>query len=100
VLLPTLNRGDIVVMDNLGSHKGKAVRALIRSGGAKLFFCRNIRPTQIPSSRSFAKFKHLLRKAAARTVESTWAAIGRLLPAFMPKECADTPLLKIHPVLA
>src|SRR5208282_5835024 len=52
VLLPTLRQGDIVVMDNLGSHKGKAVRQLIRSTGAKLFFLPNIRPTSIPSNRS------------------------------------------------
>ena len=68
VLLPTLKPGDIVIMDNLGSHKGQAVRALIRSVGAKLFF---------------------LRKAAARTVEAVWAAIGQALKAFIPKECAN-----------
>jgi transposase len=89
VLLPTLHPGDIVIMDNLGSHKGKAVRALIRSRGAKLFFLPKYSPDLNPIEQVFAKLKHLLRKAAARTVEAVWAAIGQLLPAFIPKECAN-----------
>ena len=70
VLLPTLREGDIVIMDNLGSHKGKAVRALIRSAGAKLFFLPKYSPDLNPIEQVFAKLKHLLRKAAARTVEA------------------------------
>ncbi len=89
VLLPTLQPGDIVIMDNLGSHKGKAVRALIRSVGAKLFFLPKYSPDLNPIEQVFAKLKHLLRKAAARTVEAVWAAIGQLLPAFSPTECAN-----------
>ena len=79
----------IVIMDNLGSHKGKAVRALIRSRGAKLFFLPKYSPDLNPIEQVFAKLKHLLRKAAARTVEAVWAAIGQLLPAFTPNECAN-----------
>ena len=89
VLLPTLQPGDIVIMDNLGSHKGKAVRAFIRSRGAKLFFLPKYSPDLNPIEQVFAKLKHLLRKAAARTVEAVWDAIGQLLPAFIPKECAN-----------
>src|SRR6201991_880952 len=89
VLLPTLHPGDIVIMDNLGSHRGKIVRQLIRSAGAKLFFLPKYSPDLNPIEQVFAKLKHLLRKAAARTVEAVWAAIGQLLPAFIPKECAN-----------
>ncbi len=79
VLLPTLREGDIVIMDNLGSHKGKAVRALIRSAGAKLFFLPKYSPDLNPIEQVFAKLKHLLRKAAARTVEAICIAVGQLL---------------------
>jgi transposase len=89
VLLPTLKPGDIVIMDNLGSHKGKVVRELIRSVGAKLFFLPKYSPDLNPIEQVFAKLKHLLRKAAARTVEAVWHEIGKLLPAFMPNECAN-----------
>ena len=78
VLLPTLRPGDIVIMDNLGSHKGKIVRQLIRSAGAKLFFLPKYSPDLNPIEQVFAKLKHLLRKAAARTVETVCAAIGEL----------------------
>ena len=89
VLVPTLKPGDIVIMDNLGSHKGKVVRALIRSVGAKLFFLPKYSPDLNPIEQVFAKLKHLLRKAAARTVEAVWDAIGQALKAFIPKECAN-----------
>ena len=89
VLVPTLQPGDIVIMDNLGSHKGKAVRQLIRAAGAKLFFLPKYSPDLNPIEQVFAKLKHLLRKAAARTVEAVCAAIGELLDAFTPDECAN-----------
>ena len=89
VLLPTLKAGDIVVMDNLGSHKGKAVRRLIRSAGAKLLFLPKYSPDLNPIEQIFAKLKHLLRKAAARTAEDLTAAVGRLLTAFTPQECTN-----------
>jgi transposase len=89
VLVPTLRQGDIVIMDNLGSHKGKAVRALIRAAGAKLFFLPKYSPDLNPIEQVFAKLKHLLRKAAARTPEAICAAIGEILPAFTPQECAN-----------
>jgi putative transposase len=89
VLLPTLRPGDIVIMDNLGSHKGKAVRRLIRSAGAKLIFLPKYSPDLNPIEQVFAKLKHLLRKAAARTVDAACAAIGELLGAFNKDECAN-----------
>jgi transposase len=89
VLLPTLRPGDIVIMDNLGSHKGKAVRRLIRSAGAKLIFLPKYSPDLNPIEQVFAKLKHLLRKAGARTVDALWVAIGQLLQAFTPNECAS-----------
>jgi transposase len=89
VLVPTLRKDDIVIMDNLGSHKGKAVRQLIRSTGAKLFFLPKYSPDLNPIEQVFAKLKHLLRKAAARTVEAVCAAIGEVLSAYKPAECAN-----------
>jgi transposase len=89
VLVPTLCPDDIVIIDNLGSHKGKAVRQLIRAAGAKLFFLPKYSPDLNPIEQVFAKLKHLLRKAAARTVETVCAAIGQVLAAFTPQECAN-----------
>ena len=89
VLVPTLREGDIVIMDNLGSHKGKVVRSLIRSAGAKLFFLPKYSPDLNPIEQVFAKLKHLLRKAAKRTREAICAAIGEILGTFTPRECAN-----------
>ena len=89
VLLPTLTPGDIVIMDNLGSHKGKAVRRAIRGCGAKLFFLPKYSPDLNPIEMVFAKLKHLLRKAAARDPDTFCAEIGQLLDAFTPQECAN-----------
>ena len=84
VLVPTLKPDQIVIMDNLGSHKGKAVRQLIRSAGAKLFLLPKYSPDLNPIEQVFAKLKHLLRKCAARSIEAVCAAIGELL-----KTCAN-----------
>jgi transposase len=89
VLVPTLKPGDIVIIDNLGSHKGKAVRRAIRAAGAKLFFLPAYSPDLNPIEQFFAKLKTLLRKAAERTVEATWRRIGALLQSFTPAECAN-----------
>jgi transposase len=89
ILVPALNPGDIVIMDNLGSHKGKAVRKAIRAAGAKLFFLPPYSPDLNPIEQVFAKLKTLLRKAAERTTEDTWKRIGQLLDAFSPTECAN-----------
>ena len=89
VLVPTLKPGDIVILDNLGSHKGKAVRRAIRTAGAKLFFLPKYSPDLNPIERLFAKLKHLLRNAAARTKQALCAAVGQLLDAFTPQECTN-----------
>lgn len=88
-LAPTLKPGDVVIMDNLGSHKGKAVRSAIRDAGAKLFFLPPYSPDLNPIEQVFAKLKTLLRKADERTVEATWKRIGQLLDHFTSEECAN-----------
>lgn len=88
ILVPTLKPGDIVVLDNLGSHKGKPARAAIRAAGAKMIFLPPYSPDLNPIEQVFAKLKHLMRKAARRTVEDAWRAIGDILPAFSSDECA------------
>ena len=89
VLLPTLRPGDIVIMDNLGSHRSRIVRQLIRSTGAKLFFLPKYSPDLNPIEQVFAKLKHFLRKTAARTVEAVCLAIGQALQLFSAEECAS-----------
>jgi transposase len=89
ILVPTLRPGDIVIMDNLGSHKSWAVRTAIRRAGAKLFFLPPYSPDLNPIEQVFAKLKTLLRKADERTVEAVWRRIGELLDAFAPQECAN-----------
>src|SRR3712207_9408173 len=88
-LVPTLKPGDIVIMDNLGSHKGMAVRRAIRNAGAKLLFLPPYSPDLNPIEQVFAKLKTLLRKAAERSVETVWKRIGSLLELFPPHECAN-----------
>ena len=87
MLVPTLSPGDVVVLDNLASHKRPAVRQAIRSVGAKLLFLPPYSPDLNPIEQVFAKMKHLLRKAAERTATATWHRIGTLLDAFSPAEC-------------
>ena len=88
-LVPTLATGDLVIMDNLGSHKGRAVRQLIRAAGAKLFFLPRYSPDLNPIEQVFAKLKTPLRKTDPRTTEQTWRGIGTLLDRFTPQECAN-----------
>ena len=88
-LVAELRPGDVVVMDNLGSHKGPAVRRAIRAAGAKLFFLPPYSPDLNPIEQMFAKLKTLLRKANARTIEDTWKSIGSMLDEFSADECAN-----------
>lgn len=88
VLVPTLAPGDIVVLDNLGSHKGAGVRDAIRAAGARLVFLPPYSPDLNPIEQVFAKLKHMMRAAAERTVETTWRRAGTLLEQFKPDECA------------
>jgi transposase len=89
VLVPELRPGDIVIMDNLSSHKSVKTRALIEAAGASLLFLPPYSPDFNPIEKAFAKLKALLRKAAERTVEGLWAAIGHLVDVFTPIECAN-----------
>jgi transposase len=88
-LLPTLSPGDIVIMDNLGSHKGQIIRSILRAAGARLFFLPPYSPDLNPIEQVFSKLKTLLRKADERTVTATWQRIGKLLDEFTPQECAN-----------
>ena len=88
-LVPTLCPGDVVIMDNLGSHKGRQVRRAIRAAGAKLLFLPPYSPDLNPIEQVFAKLKTLLRKADERTVDATWQRIGKLLDRFSPQECQN-----------
>ncbi len=88
-LVPTLREGDIVIMDNLGSHKSKAVLAAIRHAGATLFYLPPYSPDLNPIEQVFAKLKQRLRTAQERTIEATWRKIGALLDDFSPEECAN-----------
>ena len=89
VLVPELRPGDIVIMDNLSSHKGPRARVLIEAAGASLLFLPPYSPDFNPIENAFAKLKALLRKAAERTVEGLWTAIGHIIETFTPTECAN-----------
>jgi transposase len=88
-LVPTLKPGDIVIMDNLGSHRGNAIGSAIRRRGARLLFLPPYSPDLNPIEQVFAKLKHLIRKAAERTIEATWRRIGALLKQFSKAECRN-----------
>jgi transposase len=89
VLAPALKRGDIVILDNLSSHKVVGVRQAIEATGATLVYLPPYSPDLNPIEHAFAELKALLRKLAARTVASLWAALGDLLDRFTPQECAN-----------
>ena len=86
MLVPTLSLAEIVIMDNLGSHKSQAVRKALREAGAKLLLLPPYNPDLHPIEQVFAELIILLRKAAERTVETIWKRIGTLLAAIRPKE--------------
>jgi transposase len=88
VLVPELRPGDVVVMDNLGSHKGAGVRAAIEAAGANLLHLPPYSPDFNPIENAFSKLKAALRKAAERTLNGPWATIGHIIPTFTPAECA------------
>ncbi len=89
MLAPTLAPGDIVIMDNLGSHKVTGIRSAIESRDAHLLYLPPYSPDFNPIEQVFAKLKALLRKAAARTVDALWVAIGQLLDRFPAAECVN-----------
>lgn len=88
-LVPTLKPGDIVVMDNLGSHKATAIRTAIKAAGARLWFLPPYSPDLNPIEQTFAKIKHWMRMAQRRDRDDTWRYLGRLLDTITPDECAN-----------
>ena len=88
-LIPELEPGSILVIDNLGSHKGSQVRKRLKAAGIKLFFLPPYSPDLNPIEQVFSKLKRLLRKANERTVEATWRRVGKLLDRFPPDECLN-----------
>ncbi len=89
VLVPEIKPGDVVIMDNLGSHKGPGVRAAIEAAGARLLYLPPYSPDFNPIENAFSKLKALLRKAAERSVDGLWAAIARIAALIEPTECAN-----------
>ena len=89
VLVPELRAGDMVVMDNLSSHRVRGVREAIEAVGAACLFLPPYSPDFNPIEQAFSKLKGLLRQAAARTVEGLWQAVAEALDAFSPEECAN-----------
>ena len=89
VLVPTLRRGDVVIMDNLPAHKGHDVRRAIEAAGATLRYLPPCSPDFNPIENAFSKFKALLRKAAARTIDKLEIAIRDALDTFTPQDCAS-----------
>ena len=88
-LLPCLKSGDIVIMDNLGSHKAQAIRTAIRNAGARLLFLPPYSPDLNPIEQVFSKVKHTLRKAMGRSVEAVEQAIANVLPKITKQECQN-----------
>ena len=89
VLVPTLQADDIVIMDNLGSHKVAGVRAAIEAAGAQLVYLPSYSPDLNPIEQVFAKLKAVLRAKAIRTVEALWNALAQITDALAPAECAN-----------
>ncbi len=89
VLLPTLRPDDIVVMDNLPSHKASSVRRAIESAGAQLAYLPPYSPDFNPIEQAYSKLKWLVRSAAERTVEGLWEFLGRALDRYPPSECLN-----------
>jgi transposase len=88
-LVPTLSVGDIVIMDNLSSHKVAGVREAIEAAGAELRYLPPYSPDLNPIELAFAKLKKLLRDGAERTVDKLWDLCGRILDDFSPGECLN-----------
>jgi len=88
VLVPTLRQGDVVILDNLPAHKGKAVRDAVEAAGSRLLFLPPYWADFNPIENAFSKLKALLRKAAARTVDQLWQTIAAAIDALTSNDCA------------
>ena len=89
VLCPTLRAGDVVVLDNLGSHKSDKIRQAIEARGTRLFYLPKYSPDLNPIENAFAKLKAGLRRAAERSTEALWNCIGTIAQSYTPQECAN-----------
>ena len=89
LLVPTLKTGDIVILDNLGSHKGRAVRRAIRNADARVWFLPAYSPDLNPIEQTFAKIKHWMRDAQKRSAEDAWRHLGHLIDTIQPDECQN-----------
>ncbi|MEW5424982.1 transposase, partial [Amorphus sp. 3PC139-8] len=89
MLLPTLRPGDIVVMDNLGSHKSAAIGRMIRGAGARLWYLPPYSPDLNPIEQVFSKVKHWMRMAQKRSRDDTWRHVGQLVQTIPSDECAN-----------
>jgi len=89
ILVPELSPRNTVILDNLGSHKSKAVRQAIRQTGARLLFLPPYSPDLNPIEQAFAKIKHMLRKARQRTITGVWQTVGDIIRTFSAEECQN-----------
>ena len=89
LLVPTLAPGDIVVMDNLGSHKSNAVRNAVKAAGARLWFLPKYSPDLNPIEQTFAQIKHWMRMAQKRNIDDIWRHLGHLVDTIEPQQCAN-----------
>ncbi len=89
LLVPTLEPGDMVIMDNLGSHKSAEVSKMIRAAGAKLHYLPRYSPDLNPIEQAFSRIKHWMRMAQKRTVDDTWRHLGSLILSIQPQECSN-----------
>lgn len=89
VLLPTLKSGDIVIMDNLGSHKAKIIRKMIKQAGARLWFLPPYSPDLNPIEQAFSQIRHWMRMAQNRTIEQSWKYLGTLIQTITPTQCKN-----------
>ena len=89
MLVPALKPGDIVIMDNLGSHKAKAIRDAITAAGARLWFLPPYSPDLNPIEQTFAQVKHWMRMAQKRTIEEAWRHVGKLVKTITSTQCKN-----------
>ncbi len=89
LLVPMLEPGDMVIMDNLGSHKSAQVSKMIRAAGAKLHYLPRYSPDLNPIEQAFSRIKHWMRMAQKRTVDDTWRHLGSLILSIQPEECSN-----------
>jgi transposase len=88
-LVPTLKKGDVVILDNLSSHKSAKAEEYLKDAGAWFLFLPPYSPDLNPIEMAFAKLKALIRKAAARTYDELWRAAGDVCDLFTEEECLN-----------